>query len=600
MKLSFETLEQAHEFAETLEQDWVSIRNYAHALKNLQLNSNKKEERENAQWEIDFMQFMLDKGKVNPYMSGTDKEGQISEYPSFDNFTESTYNYLVDRIDKTRNNLLIARFSQIMWNSPLKSAKFAKSAIDAYIIILSGGKFSKGRDRDGYNIYFNALYLSAKVNYKFQFLLGMVDDDSLFCEEDRVSIYVGFLDLKNVKVKHVLGYIELLDSVITKKYEDKDFSGLEWALNIAIKLAKKCSNDTKRYRSLLAECYVGSAEERMTDTSLMIPIQLYSQALEIYQQLNDNIKSEEISLKIVELRQDFKLGSVRTEFSEAESKLIFDYFNAKADRFLDRDIDEFFNLLINGIEMFPNADDLRNKISQEKQSLIDLFSKSYVDINNNQRKGAEDKLDKEKQKLYEQYGLFVTMEVGLFMEILFRKGIASGQLSYQTIINQFEKRTWLGFTYQQRSGGGEIEQYSWLSLLAPSLFEYFRQEEAGILSHKYKPNHILVIDSLTLKFEGVLRDFARLIGAPTIRYSKKAQGEREMYIEDLLGNKKVQEYFDENDRMLFKYLFLNEGINLRNNVSHCFLKYHDYKNAHVYLLIAAFLRIGKYQINSGK
>jgi hypothetical protein len=105
------------------------------------------------------------------------------------------------------------------------------------------------------------------------------------------------------------------------------------------------------------------------------------------------------------------------------------------------------------------------------------------------------------------------------------------------------------------------------------------------------------IDSLTLKFEGVLRDFCGLINVSTT-ITGKGNVLREKYIEDMLADKEVKKYFDEEDLLFFNYLFISkEGINLRNNIAHSYYKPHDYSLHKMHLLICAFLRIGKYRIN---
>ena len=47
----------------------------------------------------------------------------------------------------------------------------------------------------------------------------------------------------------------------------------------------------------------------------------------------------------------------------------------------------------------------------------------------------------------------------------------------------------------------------------------------------------------------------------------------------------------------FKYLFANEGgLNMRNNVAHSFYAFNDYSHDKILLLLAALLRLGKYDI----
>jgi hypothetical protein len=128
--------------------------------------------------------------------------------------------------------------------------------------------------------------------------------------------------------------------------------------------------------------------------------------------------------------------------------------------------------------------------------------------------------------------------------------------------------------------------------------EFFFHWQALQYSKSRFENFILCIDSLALKFEGLLRDFARVIGTDSLVNAKGRN--REAYIEELLLNEKIKAYFDEDDLLLFKYLFTFQGKNVRNNVAHSFYKFHHYKPELMILIIMAILRISKYQVNVEK
>jgi hypothetical protein len=596
MKLIFNTLKDAFEHIDNTNGNWVYNKNYSHGLKLMQEKQSDRDIKLMIQWEIDCMEFMLADGKIKPFTSWTDKEGNIIEYPSLNNYKDETYEYIEKRAEDSSNPILKARFYQILWNSPKKNRKYALKAIDAYLEFLKGINHQGVRNRDNYNLFFNAINLASDINYKIDEVIIFIQSEVAFCIDDRLSIYRGMLSLKKLKKKHFIGADEVSKLVVSQKLESKNWSGIEWSLKIAINLAKKLQQSTTIYQQQLAECYESIIGDKSLNDSEMVHIHYLSLALEIYQTLKMTEKEEEVAVRIVELRKNLKLNLISTELGEEETKLVLEYIHQTTEWYLDRPIDEFFDYLTNGINIFPSKKQLENTLKERESSFLDKIPRSFIDINNNSRKESDNESDKHKQSLYEEYGWRIDFSVGLLMDNIFRKGIQTGVLNYNTLMNQLHKRTWLGRTFEYRSGGGELEKYSWLNVIAPSIFEFFRQEEASILNQEYTPNFVMVIDSLTLKFEGVLRDFARLIGVQTIRHSEKIRGEREMYIEDILANKKIQEYFDENDIMLFKYIFLIDGINLRNNIAHCFFKYNDYRKLHIYLLIAAFLRIGKYNI----
>jgi hypothetical protein len=158
------------------------------------------------------------------------------------------------------------------------------------------------------------------------------------------------------------------------------------------------------------------------------------------------------------------------------------------------------------------------------------------------------------------------------------------------------KYSWLGKDLAEPDSTGRTIIYNWLGLTAPSFNEYFAQMQAVTNVPGYRPNFILCIDSLTLKFEAIFRDFARRSGVSTT-VSGKGGILREMYMEEVFQEKAFKQRFDEDDRMLFEYLFTSKyGLQLRNNIAPGFYKFSNYTIHHMHLLMLAFLRIGKYQL----
>ena len=218
------------------------------------------------------------------------------------------------------------------------------------------------------------------------------------------------------------------------------------------------------------------------------------------------------------------------------------------------------------------------------------------DINKNISKEKGTKEAKEKSKIYESYDMYMNFCVLPFLHRIFIEGIKQSKITHNNLVRFILKNTWLGQELSTYDSSGDLIKYRWISLIAPSIHEYFLQTESALKSNNPYTTYVMPIDSLTLKFEGVLRDFAKLIKISTTVVGK-GNTLREKYIEELLAEKEIQKYFDENDLLLFNYLFVaKDGMNLRNNIAHCFYKNQNYSFQLMHLLICAFLRIGKYKI----
>jgi hypothetical protein len=127
---------------------------------------------------------------------------------------------------------------------------------------------------------------------------------------------------------------------------------------------------------------------------------------------------------------------------------------------------------------------------------------------------------------------------------------------------------------------------------------FFVQSEVDLKTNIHNPQgYILAIDSLVLKFEGLLREFSRMIGAQTIEIKDNGTEER-IGFDKLLDNEKLKALIPEDDIAFFKFLFTSSGMNLRNNVAHCFFTTKNYTSAVMLLLIVALLRLGNYELKT--
>ena len=121
------------------------------------------------------------------------------------------------------------------------------------------------------------------------------------------------------------------------------------------------------------------------------------------------------------------------------------------------------------------------------------------------------------------------------------------------------------------------------------------QKEAALKAQNVFTNYVLCIDSLTLKFEGILRDFAKRVGSNTIKIGRDGQI-REGFTDDLLELEEIKDKFSEDDLLFFKYVFTSSGINLRNDIAHCFFRFSDYQESHFLLVLSSILRFAKYRV----
>ena len=159
----------------------------------------------------------------------------------------------------------------------------------------------------------------------------------------------------------------------------------------------------------------------------------------------------------------------------------------------------------------------------------------------------------------------------------------------------FAKRSWIGKTLIRKTQNHDFP-YNWLNLLAPSLYEYFRQMDFHFSTEQY-PNLVLCIDSLVLKIEGLLRDFLLFSGVTTFYSTQDNSGRtiyREKDINSLLHEEKVKNLFDADDLLLFKFVLVEKGgYNLRHKIAHSLIMIEEYQIDYIHLLLLILLQISK-------
>jgi len=607
MTIQLNNLKEAYSFIEENADEKNKNYSFTNALKILLDNTQDEEQKQKIQWEIDCFSFMLVEGDAKPYISGTTEGGKEYSYPSYDSFIEDAYKYLTWRSEQVKNPLLIIRYNQILWNGNSKiskNQKYAKQAIETYYNLLTS-KLDSLDDEHQYqfiNSFENALFLSTKINYRdsdFKTLWKRL----IFNEKPIIGFWKSRLvelALKNKKFKKedFNNIVGLCLQITCKNVKGENLYENEQILKTALLVGKRRNESLTPIHIALGKNYEASAEQRMNDDSRIVPLTFLMEALEQYQEAKDKDKIEDVAVRIAKLRNELQLSSVPINFDQDKIGPLIDYVRAMAKQILTSKPEAIYSYIASGrdFNIFPRKEWMEKPAKENK--VYDLFSTSYIDINNNQTKGNQSEDSNQTKEIYDKYDMYVKLTLNPFLQTLFVEGIKSGKLSYQSFIKFIVKHSWLGQKFSESSGGGKQREYNWVSAIAPAIQEYFLNTKATIFGSNYRPNYLLAIDSITPKFEGILRNFAQLIEVQTIRYSQKNKGTREMYLEEILENPKVQEFFNEDDRILFKYVLLGYGMNLRNNIAHCFFKYPDYNYQQMHLLILCILRLGKYRFES--
>lgn len=606
--MEFNNIDEIYSYLESdvynMKSDWE----LTSSMKRLADKINDEPIKEKIKWECFVFDFYLQNGEVKPMSSSTKEDGAtIFAYPSYEDFGENGMAYLKERARQINSNYLVARYNQVLWNSPKphKHYQQAKDAIDGYLKILTSINCTKEEKKEGWDcleLMKNGMKLSLQVKYKVDsykaILQSWLFDRGKFPSDLKIFILKFILDLPQFKKNDFEGCLDLIKNIgATHNKKKPDYFFSKEIYETGLRIAQRIGSDAKIWNKRIGNSIVRMADFRMDDDSRMIPLSFLKEAIPYYKLAGMDKKVREVEQRYFELKNELKLSKFEVPLNDEANEALHQYLQAKTAKLMEYTPEEIFGYLISGNDIFPKKKWLIEMGKDRNNTFMDFAVTMRFDINNNVSKQKDSKEAKERTKIYENYQLYINLSVLPLLHRVFIEGIKNGKITHQSLIQFFYNHTWLGQEFTDYDTGGDLIKYRWISVIAPSIHEYFIQTESALKSNNPFTNYIMPIDSLTLKFEGVLRDFARILKVSTT-VAGKGNVLREKYIEELLAEKEVQKYFDENDLLFFNYLFVaKDGMNLRNNIAHSFFRFNNYNFQIMHLLICAFLRIGKYKVS---
>lgn len=605
----FDSIDEFYEFIDanalTLEKRgdlrnlWVRYRN---AVQN-------EGEKEKAQFEIDFLLHYLLDGKLFPLVHGKiGKAEKTCSYPDLSVGAKKEFDHLLFRAENSKNPLLKAKFYHILWQCPsgLRNRRFAEAAAINYVESIKrllNELLAKGNEtllslmqQDFENL--TAICKEAKLNdVAIDKILKQVLEDQknipFYVKEQLATVVLKYPTLFSMDSLQCC-YQAYEDHFWKKESRADPFLIIHYYAPNAIKFALKLKADHKKWFRLIGELHLAAVKKETDADRAWLSLNKLLEARNHLKRGGDLILLKEAEQLYENIRPTVKLGSRTITITREQHQELFDYRDSRVDLakklIKDSNPDSIYGRLIAGID-FPKA----SAYKDETKDLVPDFFKGvktvFFDINSNAITGSDD-LD-EKVLLMNFYQMELDFQTIPFLHELFTKGIESGKLTAKNLIEHLAYKTWIGNPYFIRDQQNRDRIKSWVSLIAPGIIELFAQIQASRSSTTYNPSYVLAVDSLVLKIEGLLRFFLdQLSQKTTVAKTKKIEA---MTLNQILESDGFKKYFDENDQLFFDYLFGGEGgLDIRNNVAHCF---YDDENYHVItgiLIICALLRISKY------
>ncbi len=368
--------------------------------------------------------------------------------------------------------------------------------------------------------------------------------------------------------------------------------------NIAIEQKRNIPvTDLLKYKASLYEKLATDAENK----SNLACVSFAENALRIYQQIKLPDDISRLEKYYSELRGKFRLSEIRQELPK-------EHVDNMNERILKAVADNNERGIIHHFITSPWYDTIQNikdrSIELSKQTvLLSMLPTSIMDKFGNTVDVFYTDEEKEKFNFWNSYTF--NFQIGTqTMHRFFIEAYKAKKLSYASVISYLEG-TWFNEVIVRNYHGQAVDVKP-IDTLKPGLRRLFEELDSFFADNTYQCEFVTIIDSLTLKVEGLLRYFCEKIGIATFKTRQKGSDKlvMEKLLDDLLADiahepplkPEQKTNFDEEDRILIKYVLAEKaGLNLRNAVAHSLMDVFEYSFEHVVVLFCIIIKLSKYK-----
>lgn len=511
---------------------------------------------------------------------------------------EEVVNYINTRLTSTSNPLLIARYNHFLWML-VPNNQYCEKAIDHYHMALENifQKKDESKIIAVENILEIVLRLSINIKYKLPELrtqtLKIIYSSTV---PNRLKTIV-IQTISNEKLLKREDLLNLPQICIDIAKSEIEYNWIEKNLNLSLQFLNKLP-ELKHLKLEVFEMLGDNELSRIKEydgkpESIVIPHQnnriykitmLYYKQAKCIEKLKNTTKEYEANKKNLKYLRFSNTVKKSDEITEHINSLLNTIVNGS-------DISVILDLCL-GKRLLSISNDIIEKAAKEdieKYYHLKWFIPVQSDINVNQRK--EDVFNHQKFCYYHNHINHNQMK--FFYDVI-EGAIINKKLSYAKLSKFLRKFTFLGINLPCERGNDVELTFNWFDQIDFALKSFFQQFTRYMA--KKETDWRIVIDILSLRFEGMLRDIISLSGGVTTGIDSEGNT-AEISLEKLIYSPTFSEIFDEDDKNLFLYTFTKAWHNIRNNVAHSFYKKQDYDIGKAILVFLSVLRLTKFSLN---
>ena len=607
----FNTLESLYKHIESkiiTKYNVYGIKDLLKAYRDRMRDASKLDEANKAQWEMDFVSFVVEEGEIGPDTQWYEN-GQVSVYPHVDLFDEAAYEYLIARLGATNHPRLKAQYAQILWCSPKKHRKYAEMALDSYLELVSVYEQeydSKGEaDKHTFaeeisEVIINAYSIARQINDRVEelkaelkMLIQKFSSETPFCAADLIEFML----------KHRKGFTKEdfvgLEDFCRQKAESSESDS--WTAIKFLALGKRIDEKLDKQSYDWVRRIAQHHENRMkqVETAPLVALDFCMEAIKNYQQIGDDKKVTELQQLYSKFRGSVEFSSSETEVDVTEIvKACIDSAKQFVEHCTSDDIIQYFIL---GKDLLPTYQQIEESVKEQtkKSPTAHLLPKVIFDQRGNPTQHFDSDEEKQYFDILENYKQQLHLCNRYLIREVFFEAIVAKKLSFKILMGFITRHCWYGKELPRQLPNNQTIRFSWIDFIAPALNEYFRQIDYYFADRAANvPNFVLSLDSLTLKIEGIFRHLCQLAAVVTFK-QKPDKSKRTIVLEKditaLLHDDVIKERLDQDDLLFFKFLLTEQwGFHLRHDIAHCLMSSEAYNLDYMHLVILALLRLGKY------
>ncbi len=537
-------------------------------------------------------------------------------WPDVKIFTTEDYQYFEKRFNESKNLFVKTEYGLMVYfggKTDFSNHISFKRELFTELFGLSKLYYNK--------ITINSTYIVYYYN-TLQLALGVARESKLEKEISDIINYIFIVvvtseskDQKSLRIVPNLSDILSSNYGIAKKYVDFrkvidknieiatelekcDLYSTLSVVDRCLKMEQKLNGDSKyliEYKGKIYEKLARESENRNSPAS----VDFADKALRIYQQLDLKEDINRLQNYYKNIRGKQRFSNFFHELSIEDTQKIHEQIDKLVRESEDNEIIRYFI----STPWYRKIDDIKEMAyeSRKQSPLLSIAPAKIIDKFGNTVDLFITEKEREEYSFWQSYSF--NFQIGSqIMCQFFINAYENKKLKYDAVMSYLES-TWFNDDIPRDYNGREVKIKP-ISTIKPGLSRIFQELDRFYDEESYECDFVTIIDSLTMKIEGILRNFCEKIGIPTFKASTKGSDElmMEKTLDVLLAeiahkpDSNQITNFDEEDRIMIKFVLSEKaGLNLRNEVAHGLMDINEYNLGLVVILFSLIMKLSKYK-----